>query len=482
MKRYDLVILGGGTAGLIASQTAAGLGARVALVEREAPGGDCLWTGCIPSKSLIASAALAHSMRTADRLGLEPTEPRFDFATVMGRLQQVIAEAGERDTPEYLRSQGVEVIHDHGAFGGPGVVCAAGRELPYRVALVATGSSPRVPRIPGIEAVEPLTNETVFELRELPRRLAILGGGTIGVELGQAFGRLGSEVTVVEAAPRLLGREEPEAAEMIERLLREEGTRVECGVQVKGFESHGAGSGTLVGRRSDLPYELEFDRLLVAVGRRPVTHVLGLSRVAVELGPDGAVRVDRFLRTTGDRIYAAGDAVGQLYFTHVAGYHGLLVVANGLFRARRAVDHSTVPWVTFTDPEVARVGMTERDAGQALGRKALVFRHDYRQLDRALTAGAGRGFAKLVADGRGRLMGATIVGPAAGESLAEVARLVRDGAKVADLSQMVHAYPTFAEGPARAADGWWRRYLTPGARRLLKPALAALRLLDRPRG
>lgn len=481
-KRYDLVVIGGGTAGLIASRTAAGLGARVALVEERSPGGDCLYTGCVPSKTLIASAALAQSIRSADRLGLEPAEPRFDFARVVEHVQEVIAAAGEEDTPEFLRSVGVEVVDSRGEFERPGLVVAGGRELRYRAALIATGSVPAMPSLPGLRDVEPLTNETVFDLREQPRRLAVLGGGSIGVELGQAFARLGTEVTIVEVASRVLSREEPEAAELITVVLRDEGVRVDCGFEAERVEPNGRG-GLLVSRRDGDSYELPFDRLLVAVGRRPATAGLGVERVGVELDHHGAVRVDDRLKTTGDRIYAAGDVLGGLHFTHVAAYHGLLAVANALFRARRHVDHRTVPWVIFTDPEVARVGLSEDDARRTLGREPLIFRHDYRRLDRALTAGAARGFAKLVAGRRGRLLGATIVGPAAGESVAEVARLVREGARVADVSQAIHAYPTFTEGPARAADDWWRRrYFTPSVRRLLRPLLALGRALDRPRG
>jgi pyruvate/2-oxoglutarate dehydrogenase complex dihydrolipoamide dehydrogenase (E3) component len=225
---------------------------------------------------------------------------------------------------------------------------------------------------------------------------------------------------------------------------------------------------------------VEFDRLLVALGRRPQTDGLGLEQVGVEHDRFGAVRVDDRLRTTGRRIWAAGDVTGKLYFTHVAGYHGLVAAANALFHARRRVDHSSVPWVTFTDPELARVGLTEAQARERLGTEPLSFRYDYAKSDRALTAGEARGFAKLVCDRRGRLLGATLVGPAAGESIAEVARLVRERKKVASLSQQVHAYPTFTEAPARAADEWWRhKYLNPRGRRLLKPLLALMRALDR---
>ena len=478
-RTWDLVVLGGGSAGLVASLTAAGLGARVALIEADRPGGDCLYTGCVPSKSLIASARLAHDIRHAGGLGLEPFEPRFDFARVMERIGSVIDAAGEHDSPEYLGSQGVEVVQGHGRFAAPGVVSVDGRELRFRAALIATGSRPAVPPIAGIDSADVLTNETVFELRELPQRLAVLGGGPVGVELAQAFGRLGSRVELVEMAGELLPREDPEASRLIALQLADEGVQVHTQTRATGVP----GPCRLSAEGPAGTIELGFDRLLVAAGRRPVVDDLGLDTVGVETTAEGWIRVDRFLRTTGDRIFAAGDAVGELFFTHVAGYHALVAMANALFRARRKVDHSAIPSVTFTDPEVARVGLTEQQARERLGHEPLVFRHDYARSDRALTASATQGFAKLIADRRGRLVGATVVGEAAGESIAEVARLVRDGGKVAELSQTVHAYPTFTEAPARAADDWWRhKYLNPRGRRRLRPLLALLRALDRPRG
>ena len=481
--RYDLVVLGGGTAGLIASQVAAGLGARVALVERaRQPGGDCLFTGCVPSKALLASARRAHEMRTADRLGLERAEPRFRFERIMERVGSVIEQAGRPDTAEALSAKGVEVVRASGAFTAPGRVAAGGRELRYRAAVIATGSRPTLPPLPGLAEAQPLTNETVFGLRRLPGRLTVLGGGPVGVELAQAFARLGSEVTIFEEAPTLLPREDPEAGRFIASTLSEEGVAVHTASRVVRVEPNGGGAGSVTvdhGRERHVGH----DRLLVGVGRAPVVEGLGLDAVSVEVTQAGAIRVDDRLRTTGDRIYAAGDVIGQLYFTHVAGYHGLVAAANALFRARRTVDHSSVPWVTFTDPEVARVGLTEAQARERLAADPLVFRYDYADSDRALTAGEARGFAKLVSDRRGRLLGATLAGPAAGESIAEAARLVAERRRVADLSQAVHAYPTFTEAPARAADGWWRRrYMTPGARRLLRPVLAALRAVDHPRG
>lgn len=481
-RRYDLLVLGGGTAGLIASITAAKVGARVALIDPGPPGGDCLFTGCVPSKTLLASAALAHDMRTADRLGLEPVAPRFEFARVMEHVQTVIERAGEPDSPERLRAHGVEVIRGAGRFTAPGAIEVDGRSLDYRAAVVATGSRPAMAAIDGLEDADPLTNEDVWELRAQPERLAVVGGGPVGAELAQAFARLGSRVDLLEASGRLLSGEEPEAGELVASVLRSDGVRVHTEARLARVEAEAGGRGMALLADGGAERAIAYDRLLVATGRRPVIEGLGLDAVGVELTDGGAIRVDERLRTTGDRVYAAGDVTGQLYFTHVAGYHGLVAAANALFRARRKVDHAAVPWVTFTDPEVARVGLSERQAAERLGSEPLVFCHDYAESDRALTAANARGFAKLVCDRRGRLLGATIAAPAAGESIAEIARLVRDGGRVADLSQAVHAYPTFSEGPARAADGWWEhRYLTPTTRRWLTPLLAALRHLDRPR-
>jgi pyruvate/2-oxoglutarate dehydrogenase complex dihydrolipoamide dehydrogenase (E3) component len=479
-RRYDLVVLGGGTAGLIASLYAARVGARVALVERaEQPGGDCLFTGCVPSKSLIASARLAHEMRSASRLGLEPLEPRIDFARVMERVQQVIRQAGAPDRADRLEAQGVEVIRAFGAFARAGVLDAGGRELRFRAAIIAIGSRPALPPIAGLAQAEPLTPERIWYLRELPRRLAVLGGGATGCELGQAFARLGSRVEIVEAAPTLLPREDTEVGRSLAGALTAEGVAVSLGAPATRVQPVGDGAGVLMaGER-----RIEYDRLLVALGRRPARDGIGLENVDVEVDERGFVKVDKRMRTTGDHIWAAGDAVGRECFTHVAGHQGLTAMANALFRAQRRFDYSAVPRVTFTDPEVANIGLTAAEARQRLGRDPLVLRHDYAESDRALTAGRARGFAKLVVERRrGRLLGATVVGPAAGESIAELAAVVRRGGTAADLSQAIHAYPTYTEGPARAAEEWWtHRYLNPRGRRLLRPALALLRAIDRPR-
>ncbi len=510
---YDFVALGGGTAGLVATRTVAEMGGRAALIEKDRPGGDCLYTGCIPSKTILASAWLAQRMRNADVVALDPVDPKPDFERVMNRIETVIEAAGTEDDPDYLESLGVEVVKAHGRFVGPGRIEADGRELRWRTALIATGSSPVLPPIPGLEAVEPLTSESVFDLRDRPERLVVLGGGPIGVELGQAFARLGSNVQIIEALPRLLPREDPEASGLLESTLIAEGIGVRTGARVTRVEADSGGAGRLIlearrgadagaqeeirngqrperqdvtggsGAAGGIDDAIPFDRILVATGQAPVTDDLGLDSVGVELSEGGAVRVNDYLRTTGSHIYAGGDVVGQLLFTHVAAYHGLIAVANGLFRARQKAGREWIPWVTFTDPKIARAGLTEDEARQRLGKDPVVLRYDHARLDRALTVGRGVGFSKLIADPRGRLLGATIVGTAAGESISEIGRLIRDKRKVKDLSQTICAYPTFHMGATIAASHWWRHKLfTPKGRRRFARALSILRRIDRPRG
>ena len=469
MRRHDLVVLGGGTAGLVAAFGAAGVGARAVLVERARTGGDCLWTGCVPSKSLIAAADLAQRIRDGGRLGIRPAEPKVDFGAVMAHVRRAQAAIEPRDSPERLRRAGVELIEAEGRFAGPGRIEAGGSELRYRRALVATGSRPVLPPVPGLAEAEPLTSDTIWTLERLPARLAVLGGGPLGCELAQAFARLGSAVTLVEAADRLLGREEPQAGELVAARLRAEGVHVRLGTQAEGVEP---------GRLLVPGAGVEFDALLVATGRRPNTEGIGLEAVGARTTPDGAVAVDDRMRTTARGVFAAGDVTGALPFTHVAAEHARIVVPNALFGARRRMSYDAVPWVTFTDPEVARVGMSEAQARERLG-EIVVRRLDYGDLDRAVAAGETDGFCKLVGDRRGRIVGATIAARQAGEAIGEIAAWMRSGAGLGDLSRAVHAYPTLAEGPARAADEHLReKYLNDRVRTAARPLLAALRLLD----
>ena len=470
---HDLVVIGGGTGGLVSALIAAATGARVALIERDRTGGDCLWTGCVPSKSLIAAADAAHRMRTADVLGLPASEPEINFARVMERVHAARREIEPQDSPERLRRDGIEVISADAAFVAPGVIRAGDRELRYRSAIIATGSEPALPQLPGLAEAGPLTSETLWDLKELPGRLLVLGGGPIGCELGQAFVRLGTRVTLVERASRLLVKEEPRASELVAEHLRADGVEVRTGA-------------TPVGVRDGRELALEggdvvpFDRVFVATGRRPRSGGLGLEQVGVSTTPGGAVAVDDRLRTTGRGIYAVGDVTGAPPFTHVAAYHARVASVNALFRARAKVDYAAVPWVTFTDPEVARVGLTEESARERFGHRTRVAEFDYAELDRAIVAGRAYGFAKLVGDQKGRLVGATVAAPQGGEAIAELAAWMVRGGRIESVSRTIHAYPTLAEGPARAADAYLMRRVTSGRVRVpARLALAALRLLDR---
>lgn len=480
-RRYDLVVLGGGTAGLTAAIGAAGVGARVLLAERARTGGECLWTGCVPSKSLLAAADLAHRMRTADRVGLEPTPPRVQLGAVMARVRAVQGQLHAHDSPERLRREGVEVAHGHARFVGPGRIDVDGRRVVYRTALIATGSRPVLPPVDGMADVGALTTDTVWDLDELPRRLVVLGGGPTGCELAQAYARLGSEVTLVEMRPHLLAREEPEARELIATHLRREGVDVRLEAGALRTEGDGAGAGRLTVASRGGREELAFDRLLVATGRRAVTADLGLETVGVALDEAGAVRTDRYLRTTGSKVFAAGDVTGGPPFTHVAAYQAGLVVTNALFHLRRAASYDDVPWVTFTDPEVGRVGLNEREARRRLGDDVTVARFDYAESDRAVCAARAYGFVKLIADRRRRLIGATVAAPTGGEAVAELAAWVGRGGKLAEVSRTVHAYPTFARGAKRAADEHLRGvWLSDRVRRFTRPVLALLRWFERP--
>jgi pyruvate/2-oxoglutarate dehydrogenase complex dihydrolipoamide dehydrogenase (E3) component len=473
-----MVVIGGGTAGMIAAVGAAGVGARVLLAEGERTGGECLWTGCVPSKALIAAARRAHDMRTADRVGLVPTEPDVDLARIMVRVHDVIATIEPHDSPAQLRRKGVEVVRAHARFLRPGAVAVGDRRVRYRAALIATGSTPAFPPVDGLQGAAPLTTDTLWDLDALPARLVILGGGPVGCELGQAFARLGSAVTIVEMADRLLPQTEPRAGALIADVLRREGVDVHTSTRAV----HAAADRLTVAGPDGADATLAFDRLLVATGRRPRTAGLGLDRVGVRTDDRGFVRVDATMRTTGRNVFAAGDITGRMPFTHVAGAQGNRVVANALFRLRRPIDERRIPWTVFTDPEVAHVGLTEGEARRRWGGDAIVASNDYSEVDRAVTDARTTGFATLVADPRGRLVGATIVAESAGESIAELAAWMRNGARLGDIGATIHAYPTLTEGPWRAALEHLRgRYLSPRVRRWTRPLLAILRHVDAPR-
>ncbi|RBY93968.1 oxidoreductase [Blastococcus sp. TBT05-19] len=455
-RTWDLLVVGAGTAGLIGAQTAAGLGARVLVVESGGFGGDCLWTGCAPSKALLAAGAAAAGARRAARFGVHVDGVRIDGAEVMAAVRRAITTIEPVDSPDALRAAGVTVAVGTARFTGPRTAEIDGRPVRFRQALVATGSRPFIPRIPGLESVDVLTTETVWELGTLPARLAVVGAGASGCELAQAFARLGTEVALVESADRILPGEDPAASDVLLAALRADGVDVRTGATV---DRVGEGrlvlaDGTTVG----------FDRLLLTVGRRPRTEGLGLGAAGVDVDERGNVVVDATLTTTNPRIRAAGDVTGHPPYTHVAGVHGSLAATNAVLGLRRRVDLSAVPRVTYTSPEIAAVG---EPTGALADDRRLVER-PLRSADRSVTDQDDAGFSRLVVDSGHRVRGANVVGPRAGEALAELVLAVSQGLTTGDLAGAMHAYPTFADPQWNAAIRDVRRRLAgPAARRVL---------------
>jgi pyruvate/2-oxoglutarate dehydrogenase complex dihydrolipoamide dehydrogenase (E3) component len=455
--RYDLVVIGAGSAGLVAADFGARFGAEVLLIERNRIGGDCTWTGCIPSKTLLNIAGIAHRVRQAPELGIGTGEVRIDFPKVMGRVREAIATVYESETPERLRERGVAVELGAARFLDREAVEVNGKRIRSRNFVICTGAAPEMPPIKGLASVAHRTYEDVFELEASPRRLLVLGGGPVGVELGQAFSRLGSAVTIVEQGPRLLTDADVEASEMVTARLNSEGVRIETEVQVDEARSDGDGV-VLVTSKGPVRGDL----LLVATGRRPNHDSLALDRVGVEFDERG-IRVDETLKTSQDHIYAAGDVTGSFQFTHYAGWQGFVAVRNALFPGSTAGLRETVPWAVFTDPEVAQIGITEEQA-RARAADVVVHRLPLDRVDRAATLGETDGLIKILSDETGRLLGATIVAPSAAEVVNEVAVAMSAGVDVQDLGSTMHVYPTIGIAVQQLASAFAVRKSAGGLR------------------
>ena len=446
---YDLVVIGGGSGGLTAATIAARVRARVLLVDRTRLGGDCLHGGCVPSKALLASAHLAHRMRRAADLGLAPVEVRPDIRAVMARVRGIQAEIGRHESPEAMRAQGVSVMLGGARFVDPFTIVVGDRERVTGARfIVATGSRAEAPPIPGLREAGHLDHGSLFGIDALPARLAVLGGGPIGVEMGQALARLGAKVTILQRAPRLLDREEPELSAHLASALAEEGIDVRLGVDVTRVERRGADK-VLTWSAGGAANELCADEVLVAVGRRPVIDALGIDAAGVDRNEKGIVVDDR-LETSRKHIYAVGDCAGGPQFTHWAEYEARIAARNALFRGSERRSMRVVPWVTFCDPEVARVGLTEAEARRE-GLRAHAHRYEFARLDRAITEGRPGGLIKVVVDEE-RILGAHIVGHGAGEALAEWVLAVQHGLSLADVGRAIHVYPTIGRINRRVAD------------------------------
>ena len=460
---FDIVVIGGGSGGLVVAAGGAALGAKVALVEKNRLGGDCLWYGCVPSKTLIKSARIAHQMRHADRWALTPASVHPDLAQVMERVAGVIKGIEPHDSPERFRSLGVDVIFGAGRFIARDAFEVNGRKLTAKTFVIATGSRPAVPHLPGIDTTPYLTNETVFDLREPVRSLIVVGAGPVGCELAQAFRRLGSDVKLVDIAPRILPREDTDAAAVVFSAMSTEGIHHYLGASILSCEGH-KGDIRLMIRTSDgTPTTLPGTHLLLAAGRIANVDNLGLEAAGVEVEHGRVVVGDDGLRTTNENVYVIGDAAGGLQFTHVAEHHAGILLRHAIFRMRWAKPSPVVPWCTYTDPELARVGLSEADA-EHRGIAHKVYRFAFDEIDRARAESETEGFAKIVTDPRGKLLGATIVGPHAGELIAEYVLALANGMNAKELTGVIHAYPTFAQINRRVADQRLKEGLTPSSK------------------
>jgi pyruvate/2-oxoglutarate dehydrogenase complex dihydrolipoamide dehydrogenase (E3) component len=471
--KYNLVVLGAGTAGLVSAIGAAGLGAKVALVERHLMGGDCLNVGCVPSKGIIRAARAAAAVREGAAFGVRAGRVDVDFGAAMERMRSLRAGIAPNDSAQRYAGLGVDVFFGEARFLGPEAVDVDGQRLRFARAVIATGGRASSPPIPGLAEVGYLTNETVFSLTELPRRLVVIGAGPIGCELAQAFRRFGSEVTIVSLDPRVLPREDADASAVLERRFAAEGVRLRLGAKILRAERR-ADARAVVFERDGKLEEALGDAILVAVGRAPNVEGLDLENAGVAYVRRG-VEVDDRLRTTNRRIYAAGDVCSAYKFTHAADAMARVVIQNALFFGRKKGSALVIPWSTYTDPEIAHVGLHEREA-QERGHDVATFTVPLREVDRAVLDGDAEGFARVHAERRsGRILGATLVAGHAGEMIGEMSLAITTGLTLGDVSRTIHPYPTQSEAWKRLGDAWNRTRLTPRVRRLFERFLALWR-------
>jgi pyruvate/2-oxoglutarate dehydrogenase complex dihydrolipoamide dehydrogenase (E3) component/uncharacterized membrane protein YdjX (TVP38/TMEM64 family) len=461
--RYNLVVVGAGTAGLVCAVGATNLGAKVAIVERQLMGGDCLNFGCVPSKALIRAAHAAHAAAESAAFGVRLTsEPDIDFADAMERMRRLRADISAHDSAERLAALGVDVFFGEARFVAKDAVQVGPQRLEFARAVIATGARAAIPPVAGLEDAGYLTNESVFSLTAVPRRTVIIGAGPVGSELGQALARFGSEVTIVADQPRVLPRDDPDASAVLARALEQEGVALRLGIGVARTERRGDDKIVVL----DDGTKLAADAILVATGRAPNVDDLGLEAAGVAFDREG-VRVDDRLRTTNRRIFAAGDVASRFQFTHTADAMARLVIANALFFGRQRASRLVVPWTTYTDPEVAHVGMSWDEAERA-GSRVATFKVPLSDVDRAVLDGEVDGFCRVHVEPKsGRILGATLVARRAGDLIGEMAVAITAGLGLGALTHTIHPYPTQAEVWKRAGDAWNRTRLTPRVARVL---------------
>ena len=465
---FDICVIGGGAAGLVVAAGGAALGAKIALVEKHEGGlgGDCLHYGCVPSKTLLRSAKLAHQMRHADRYAISAVVPQIDMSKVMQRVADVIASIEPNDSPERFRSLGVEVIFGAGQFTDPDTFNIGTRILTARNFVIATGSRPGVPPIPGLSEVPFLTNETVFKLREPVASMIVIGAGPIGCEMAQAFARLGSKVAVVDLSPTLLPREDADLAAVIRTQMEADGIEFHLGVAPTKADGKAGAISLWIKTKDGEETKLDSTHLLVAAGRKVNIEGLGLQAAGVNVDK-GRIVSDATLRTTNRKIYVCGDVAGSFQFTHMAEHHAGVVLRNILnplpFKFAKT-ESRVIPWCTFTEPELARVGLSEMEATQQ-NIPHRVYKFPFAEMDRARADGETEGFAKIITDPKGAILGAAIAGPHAGELIHEYVLAIAKRMTTNDLSGIIHVYPTLAQINRRVADQRRKESLTPTAKK-----------------
>ncbi|MBU6951555.1 FAD-dependent oxidoreductase [Hahella sp. HN01] len=456
----NLVVIGAGAAGLVTSYIAAAVKAKVTLIEKHKMGGDCLNTGCVPSKALIRSAKIANYVERAGEFGVQTSSPTVDFAAVMERVQSVIKQVEPHDSVQRYTDLGVECLEGEATILDPYRVKVNGQVLTTRNIVIATGARPFIPPIPGLDSVEYYTSDTIWSLRDKPERLLIIGGGPIGCELTQAFHRLGVKVTQLDMSPRLMPREDADVSAAVEARFRNEGVDLRLGYSAKAFKRDASGNSLLVCEKDGEEIELAFDKVLLAVGRKANTSNLGLEKLQLNVNKDGTLRVNEYLQTEIPTIYAAGDVAGPYQFTHTAAHQAWYAAVNslfGVFRKFRA-DYRVIPWATFTDPEVARVGLNEQDA-IARNIPYEVTRYGIDDLDRAIADSEAHGFIKvLTVPGKDKILGAAIVGYHAGELITEYITAMKHGIGLNKILGVIHIYPTLSETNKYAAGEWKRAH------------------------
>ena len=464
---YNLVVIGAGTAGLISAAGAAGLGGKVALIERHLMGGDCLNVGCVPSKGVISASRAVHHARNSAQFGvMDGQKLGFDFGTAMERMRRLRADISQHDSARRFRDElGVDVFIGQGSFSGPDTVEVAGKTLRFKKAAVCTGARAAAPPVPGLEEAGYLTNETIFSLTELPPRLAVIGAGPIGCEMAQVFTRFGSQVTLIELGTQILGREDGDAAEILHGAFVREGIDLQLGVKIVGVETSGSDK-ILHLERDGKRVDVTVDAILVGVGRAPNLDGLGLEKAGIKFDRSG-VLVNDNLQTSNPNIYAAGDICFPFKFTHTADALARILIANALFMGRQKASALTIPWCTYTDPEIAHVGMYEADAKEK-GIELTTLTVPLSDIDRAVLDGETEGFARVhLRKGTDRILGATIVARHAGEMINEFSLAITNGLGISAIGKTIHPYPTQAEVIKRIADAYNRTRLTPFVKNLL---------------